>query len=50
MEFLSVPNTYYDALREQLKNSKVNIKEDLDVLQVSKTKYSIYYSFNLKFK
>ena len=34
MEFMSVPDTYYDLLRENLKNSKVKISEDLDVLQV----------------
>lgn len=34
MEFMTVPDTYYDQLRENLKNSKVKITEDLDVLQV----------------
>lgn len=34
MEFMSVPDTYYDQLRENLKQSKVKISEDLDVLQV----------------
>lgn len=34
MEFMSVPDTYYDQLRENLKHSKVKISEDLDVLQV----------------
>uniref|UniRef100_A0A7N6B9S1 4-hydroxyphenylpyruvate dioxygenase n=1 Tax=Anabas testudineus TaxID=64144 RepID=A0A7N6B9S1_ANATE len=33
MEFMSVPDTYYDQLREKLKHSKVKITEDLDVLQ-----------------
>ncbi|KAI1900750.1 hypothetical protein AGOR_G00053100 [Albula goreensis] len=33
MEFMSVPNTYYHQLRQNLKYSKVNIKENLDVLQ-----------------
>uniref|UniRef100_I3JXN3 4-hydroxyphenylpyruvate dioxygenase n=2 Tax=Oreochromis niloticus TaxID=8128 RepID=I3JXN3_ORENI len=33
MEFMSVPETYYDQLREKLKHSKVKISEDLDVLQ-----------------
>ncbi|XP_054630142.1 4-hydroxyphenylpyruvate dioxygenase [Dunckerocampus dactyliophorus] len=32
-EFMSVPDTYYDQLREKLKHSKVKIAEDLDVLQ-----------------
>lgn len=34
MEFMSVPDTYYEQLRENLKLSKVKISEDLDVLQV----------------
>lgn len=34
MEFMSVPDTYYDQLRENLKHSRVKISEDLDVLQV----------------
>lgn len=34
MEFMSVPDTYYEQLRENLKQSKVKISEDLDVLQV----------------
>ncbi|TKS79068.1 4-hydroxyphenylpyruvate dioxygenase [Collichthys lucidus] len=33
MEFMSVPDTYYNQLRENLKHSKVKISEDLDVLQ-----------------
>ncbi|TDH13428.1 hypothetical protein EPR50_G00057440 [Perca flavescens] len=33
MEFMSVPDTYYEQLRENLKHSKVQISEDLDVLQ-----------------
>uniref|UniRef100_A0A3P8VRE7 4-hydroxyphenylpyruvate dioxygenase n=1 Tax=Cynoglossus semilaevis TaxID=244447 RepID=A0A3P8VRE7_CYNSE len=33
MEFMSVPDTYYEQLRENLKGSKVKITEDLDVLQ-----------------
>lgn len=32
-EFLCVPDTYYDQLREKLKYSKVKIAEDLSVLQ-----------------
>lgn len=34
MEFMCVPNTYYQLLRKNLKGSKVKISEDLDVLQV----------------
>ncbi|XP_023030347.1 4-hydroxyphenylpyruvate dioxygenase [Leptinotarsa decemlineata] len=33
IEFLSVPDSYYDALREKLKHSKVKIAEELDILQ-----------------
>uniref|UniRef100_A0A8C9Y4A9 4-hydroxyphenylpyruvate dioxygenase n=2 Tax=Sander lucioperca TaxID=283035 RepID=A0A8C9Y4A9_SANLU len=33
MEFMSVPDTYYEQLRENLQHSKVQISEDLDVLQ-----------------
>uniref|UniRef100_A0A3B4BFP5 4-hydroxyphenylpyruvate dioxygenase n=1 Tax=Periophthalmus magnuspinnatus TaxID=409849 RepID=A0A3B4BFP5_9GOBI len=33
MEFMSVPDTYYEQLKEKLKFSKVKIQEDLDVLQ-----------------
>ncbi|KAL6114522.1 4-hydroxyphenylpyruvate dioxygenase [Pungitius pungitius] len=33
MEFMCVPDTYYQLLRKNLKGSKVKISEDLDVLQ-----------------
>uniref|UniRef100_A0A665X156 4-hydroxyphenylpyruvate dioxygenase n=1 Tax=Echeneis naucrates TaxID=173247 RepID=A0A665X156_ECHNA len=33
MEFMSVPDTYYEQLREKLEHSKVKITEDLNVLQ-----------------
>ncbi|KAG7332051.1 hypothetical protein KOW79_003885 [Hemibagrus wyckioides] len=33
MEFMSVPNAYYEQLREKLKNSKVKINEDLSTLE-----------------
>ncbi|KAK8754455.1 hypothetical protein OTU49_016339, partial [Cherax quadricarinatus] len=33
MEFLSVPDTYYEQLQEKLKSSKVKITEDMEVLQ-----------------
>lgn len=33
MDFLKVPDTYYDQLREKLKESPVKIKEDLTILQ-----------------
>ncbi|PNF18444.1 4-hydroxyphenylpyruvate dioxygenase [Cryptotermes secundus] len=32
-EFLQIPDTYYDILRERLKADKVNLIEDLDILQ-----------------
>ena len=34
LEFLTIPDTYYEELREQLKHAKVKVEEDLDVLQV----------------
>ncbi|KAG5898153.1 hypothetical protein JTB14_034009 [Gonioctena quinquepunctata] len=33
VQFLWVPDTYYDNLRERLKQSKVKIAEELDILQ-----------------
>ncbi|XP_029019624.1 4-hydroxyphenylpyruvate dioxygenase [Betta splendens] len=33
MEFMSVTDTYYDQLREKLKQSKVKVTEDLETLQ-----------------
>uniref|UniRef100_A0A671TPK7 4-hydroxyphenylpyruvate dioxygenase n=1 Tax=Sparus aurata TaxID=8175 RepID=A0A671TPK7_SPAAU len=33
MEFLSAPDTYYVALRQNLKTAKIKVKEDLDRLQ-----------------
>ncbi|KAG7489483.1 4-hydroxyphenylpyruvate dioxygenase-like [Solea senegalensis] len=33
MEFMCVPDTYYEQLREQLRHSKVKITENLDTLQ-----------------
>lgn len=32
-DFLSIPDTYYDILRERLKADNFQIKEDIDVLQ-----------------
>lgn len=34
MEFMTVPHTYYEQLREKLKDSKVKIKEDISILEV----------------
>lgn len=33
VEFLTIPDSYYDMLRKKLTNSKVRIKEDLDLLK-----------------
>ncbi|KAK5645405.1 hypothetical protein RI129_006705 [Pyrocoelia pectoralis] len=33
VEFLKVPDTYYDMIRERLKHSKVKVAEDISVLQ-----------------
>nr|CAI5862268.1 unnamed protein product [Callosobruchus analis] len=33
IEFLQVPDTYYDTLRQKLKHSKVKVVEELDLLQ-----------------
>ena len=38
VEFLHVPDKYYDNLRERLETSKVVVKEDLSI--VSKTRLS----------
>lgn len=44
MEFLTIPDTYYDMLRERLTKSRLQIKEDLSVLQ--KLKILIDYDEN----
>jgi len=33
LEFLSIPNSYYDQLRERLKSAKITVTEDMDTLQ-----------------
>ncbi|XP_039273483.2 4-hydroxyphenylpyruvate dioxygenase-like [Styela clava] len=33
LEFLSVPDTYYKQLRQNLKNAKITVEEDLDIIQ-----------------
>ena len=30
---MTIPDTYYDQLREKLKNAKITVKEDLDVVR-----------------
>ena len=32
LQFMSIPDTYYDQLREKLKDAKITVKEDLDVV------------------
>lgn len=36
VEFLSIPDSYYDNLRKNLQHSAIKVKEDLDVLQKNK--------------
>lgn len=43
-EFLNIPDTYYDMLRQRLKQSGLKIKEDIEVLQ--KLKILIDYDEN----
>ena len=31
-EFLTIPNTYYDQLRENLKSAKISVVEPIDVV------------------
>jgi len=44
MQFLNIPDAYYDALRERLKASKVTVTEPIDVLQ--KLKILVDYDDN----
>ncbi|KAJ8680533.1 hypothetical protein QAD02_016320 [Eretmocerus hayati] len=44
VQFLDVPDSYYDTLREKLQSSKVNVVEDLEILQ--KLKILIDYDEN----
>ena len=30
LQFMRIPDTYYDQLREKLKSAKISVKEDLD--------------------
>lgn len=41
MEFLSIPDSYYDILREKLSKSNVKVVEEFKTLQVKKN-YDIY--------
>jgi 4-hydroxyphenylpyruvate dioxygenase len=47
-QFLKVPGTYYETLRENLKQSKVKVTEDMDVLQVFDS-FKCFELFQLKF-
>ncbi|XP_011354058.1 4-hydroxyphenylpyruvate dioxygenase [Pteropus vampyrus] len=33
MEFLNIPSTYYKQLREKLKSAKIQVKENMDILE-----------------
>ena len=33
MEFMSIPDTYYDNLREKLKSAKITVAEDISVVR-----------------
>lgn len=32
LQFMTIPDTYYEQLREKLKDAKITVKEDLDVV------------------
>jgi 4-hydroxyphenylpyruvate dioxygenase len=44
VEFLRIPDSYYDLLRKKLKTAKITVKEDMDILQ--KLKILIDYDDN----
>ena len=33
MNFLTIPDTYYDNLRERLKHAKITVNEDMDTVR-----------------
>ena len=35
MDFLTIPDTYYENLHARLKNAPITVKEDLDVVSLS---------------
>ena len=37
LQFMTIPDTYYDQLREKLKDAKITVKEDLDVVIIYTT-------------
>lgn len=42
MEFMAVPDTYYQRLKENLKLSKVKIVEDMSILEVQYSDQNVY--------
>ncbi len=34
MEFLRIPDSYYNNLREQLKTAKIKVTEDMDMVEL----------------
>lgn len=36
VEFLSIPDTYYDNIRKNLPDMSIKISEDIDILQKNK--------------
>jgi len=45
-EFLQVPDTYYEILRERLNADKVKLIEDLDILRVCNKYPQIKYKYS----
>ena len=41
VQFLSVPDKYYDNLRERLKTSPIKVKEDLDKVNIGDNNYCL---------
>jgi len=40
LQFMAIPDTYYEQLREKLKNAKITVKEDLDVVTIQITLFT----------
>lgn len=36
VEFLTIPDSYYDNLRKNLPHANIKVKEDIDILQKNK--------------
>jgi len=43
VEFLTVPDTYYDQLRERLKSAKIQVSEDLQKVQKIPLKIEVHF-------